>query len=77
MNSPKIERVYLAPGIRVTWTYEHSLNRHSRVMRTLHGTVVRTIKHRNRFYKQQVAVVFDGNKGESIVHMDQLDLEKS
>lgn len=63
---------YLAPGIRIRYTYRHWLNRKSSVMRSKDGVVVRTIKHRNPLYAQEVAVIFDGNKEESIVKIDQL-----
>lgn len=64
---------YLAPGVRVVFTYRHTAGRSS-WLRTKYGIVIRTIKHRNKFYAQQVAVKFDGNKNESIVQMDSLQL---
>ena len=63
---------YLAPGIRVSFTYEHKMSYTSSTVITKYGSVIRTIKHRNKFYAQQVAIMFDGNKQESIVHIDRL-----
>lgn len=65
---------YLAPGTRVSFTYTHHLNSRSTTQITKLGTVVRTIKHRNKLYAQQVAVLFDGNKTESIVQMDSIEI---
>jgi len=67
---------YLAPGIRVDWYYTHAIGK-NRMTRVKSGTVVRTIKHRNRFYKQQIAIIFDGNKEESIVHINQVRIKES
>lgn len=65
-----IQRTYLAPGIRVSYTYMHSLNAVSKVQRTKLGTVLRTVKHRNPFYAQKIAVQFDENIGETILDIN-------
>lgn len=70
-----IERVYIAPGTRVSYTYRHQLNRKSYVMRTKLGTVVRTVKHRKgTFYNQpEVVVQFDGNKTHTRIEMSRIE----
>lgn len=68
-------RKYLKPGTRVTYTYLHHAGRSS-WYRTLHGAVVRTVKHRNPFYRQEVAVLFDGNKSETKVFIDSIEIER-
>ena len=71
----KIVLSYLAPGIRVEWVYTHAIGK-NRTTRVKSGTVVRTLKHRNPFYAQQIAVLFDGNQEESIVHLAQIRIKK-
>jgi hypothetical protein len=67
---------YLAPGARVVYGYEHSLNSKSRVYREKHGTVIRTVKHRKQtFYNQPEAVVqFDDNEKPTRIEMNRLRL---
>lgn len=54
---PRIELIYLAPGVRV-------------IVAGHTGTVIRTVKHRNPFYKQRVAVLLDGDTKETQEYMD-------
>lgn len=74
MATIKLE--YLAPGVCVSYTYEHYLNNRSSTMISKYGTVIRTIRHRNKLYAQKVAVLFDGNKEESIVDIEDLRIAK-
>lgn len=57
----RIERIYLAPGVRVT-------------IGDRKGWVIRTVKHRNPFYKQRVAVLLDGDTKETQEWMDSVTL---
>lgn len=67
---------YLAPGVRVSFSYYHHLNRKSVVLRTKYGVVVRTVKHREgTFFNQpEVVVQFDGNERPTRIEMSRIDI---
>lgn len=57
----KLQRTYLAPGIRVR-------------VGNRPGSVLRTVKHRNLFYRQRVAVLLDGDTKETQEYIDEVTL---
>jgi hypothetical protein len=69
---------------RVVWRYNHSLNSRSKVRREKHGIfVAMKLEKRHKtwgpyqYSTTLCKVQFDGNRGMSIVHVSELEKEKS